>query len=239
MRLPFDPRHQPSPGSLVAHVDRRGCRLRPPSRCPPGTAATCSLGELKGQVVMVNFWATWCGPCRQEMPLLEQMQTKYEPLGFTLLGINVDRTRGGAGMAAKVPVSFPDPVRPRQRSGRAFGVRHAELGLHRPQRQRALRASRLPARGRNPVRGPDPQPGEGVTSMALVASHAALRRWLALAGCSGVEPWVKPYERQNLADPIMAADRTRSPGATSTTSTRLARARAARSAASGGGCGCN
>ena len=48
------------------------------------------LSELRGQVVMINFWATWCGPCRQEMPLLEQLQVKYEPLGFTLLGVNVE-----------------------------------------------------------------------------------------------------------------------------------------------------
>ena len=66
------------------------------------------LADLKGQVVMINFWATWCGPCRQEMPLLEQIQTKYEPLGFTLLGVNVDPDSAGAvKWLEKVPVSFP------------------------------------------------------------------------------------------------------------------------------------
>src|SRR5262245_66435043 len=48
------------------------------------------LRDLKGQVVMINFWATWCGPCRQEMPLLEQMYKKYKPMGFTMVGINVE-----------------------------------------------------------------------------------------------------------------------------------------------------
>ena len=47
------------------------------------------LGELAGQVVMLNFWASWCGPCRQEMPLLEQMYQQFKPLGFTVLGVNV------------------------------------------------------------------------------------------------------------------------------------------------------
>jgi len=66
------------------------------------------LSELKGQVVMINFWATWCGPCRQEMPLLQQLQVKYEPLGFTLVGINVEPESAGArAWLEKVPVTFP------------------------------------------------------------------------------------------------------------------------------------
>ena len=42
------------------------------------------LAQYKGQVVMINFWATWCGPCRQEMPLLESIYKKYTSMGFTL-----------------------------------------------------------------------------------------------------------------------------------------------------------
>ena len=62
---------------------------------------------------------------------------------------------------------------------------------------------------------------------------------LAAAGCSGVEPWVKPYERQNLADPIMAADR--NPVATSYLNHVFEAREGARGAlgSHGGGCGCN
>ena len=44
------------------------------------------LSEYRGDVVMINFWATWCGPCRQEMPLLDELYQRYERVGFNLAG---------------------------------------------------------------------------------------------------------------------------------------------------------
>jgi len=71
---------------------------------------TVDLAQFKGQVVMINFWATWCKPCRDEMPLLEDIYKKYKPMGFTLLGVNVEPDSKDAeawlGKLAK-PVSFP------------------------------------------------------------------------------------------------------------------------------------
>ncbi len=67
-----------------------------------------SLEDLRGQVIMINFWASWCGPCREEMPLLEQIHQRYEPLGFTLLGINVEENSSDAKTWLRDrPVSFP------------------------------------------------------------------------------------------------------------------------------------
>jgi thiol-disulfide isomerase/thioredoxin len=49
-----------------------------------------ALADLKGKVVFVNFWATWCGPCQDEIPSLIEMQNKYAGKGFTVLGIAMD-----------------------------------------------------------------------------------------------------------------------------------------------------
>jgi thiol-disulfide isomerase/thioredoxin len=51
---------------------------------------TVSLADYKGKAVLLNFWATWCGPCKLEMPWLIQMQKKYASQGFTVLGISED-----------------------------------------------------------------------------------------------------------------------------------------------------
>jgi thiol-disulfide isomerase/thioredoxin len=71
------------------------------------------LSQFKGQVVMINFWATWCKPCRDEMPLLEDIYKKYKPMGFTLVGVNVEPDAKDAeawlGKLSKpvtVPVAF-------------------------------------------------------------------------------------------------------------------------------------
>jgi peroxiredoxin len=70
---------------------------------------TIDLSQYKGKVVMINFWATWCGPCRQEMPLLESIYKQYKARGFTMLGVNVepDSKAAEAWLAKQKPVSFP------------------------------------------------------------------------------------------------------------------------------------
>ena len=66
------------------------------------------LSELRGKVVLLNFWASWCGPCREEMPLLNKIHNKYEPLGFTILGVNVEEQSDAAkNFIAQRPVDFP------------------------------------------------------------------------------------------------------------------------------------
>src|SRR5215468_93539 len=52
--------------------------------------STITVGDYRGKVVLVNFWATWCEPCKVEIPWLIEMQTKYAGKGFTVLGIAMD-----------------------------------------------------------------------------------------------------------------------------------------------------
>jgi peroxiredoxin len=66
------------------------------------------LQEQRGQVVLVNFWATWCGPCKQEMPHLNRLYEKYRASGFVLLAVNIDEDpRLAVGTAQRMGLKFP------------------------------------------------------------------------------------------------------------------------------------
>ena len=66
------------------------------------------LSEQRGNVIMLNFWASWCGSCRQEMPYIEALYAKYKNLGFSVWGINVDeQSEDAKKLLHDIKVSFP------------------------------------------------------------------------------------------------------------------------------------
>jgi thiol-disulfide isomerase/thioredoxin len=73
--------------------------------------------------VMINFWASWCEPCRQEFPALDQIYTKYRPMGFTLVAINVETEKADAErFLGATPVSFPILFDPENKVSGSYGV---------------------------------------------------------------------------------------------------------------------
>lgn len=81
------------------------------------------LSEYSGEVVLVNFWATWCGPCRQEMPRLDELYARYRRAGLVLLGVSLDHERDRAAeMARTLKVAYPVLFDEQRTVSRAYGV---------------------------------------------------------------------------------------------------------------------
>jgi peroxiredoxin len=83
-------------------------RAAPDFALKSSTGENLRLSEYRGDVVMINFWATWCGPCRQEMPLLDELYNRYQRVGFNLLGVNIDDdSQRAMRMVEELGVGFP------------------------------------------------------------------------------------------------------------------------------------
>ena len=82
------------------------------------------LSKLKGKVVYVDFWASWCGPCRQSFPWMNEMQTKYGAKGLQIVGVNLDAKRADADQfLAQVPAKFSVGFDAKGDSAKQFGVK--------------------------------------------------------------------------------------------------------------------
>src|SRR5262245_1461480 len=70
--------------------------LPPLAGAAPSGATAVNLASLKGKVVLLDFWAPWCGPCREEMPVLDSLAQKHAAEGLVVIGVLVDPNRTSA-----------------------------------------------------------------------------------------------------------------------------------------------
>jgi peroxiredoxin len=90
------------------------------------TSTPIRSADFKGKVVLVNFWATWCPPCRQEIPSLVRLQAENSDRGFTVLGISMDKGDPGkvAAFIKTLGVTYPMALGTAE-VARAFGAQGA------------------------------------------------------------------------------------------------------------------
>lgn len=95
--------------SLFTEAHARNAAMAAPDfTLPSREGDNRRLVEERGNIVLVNFWASWCGPCREELPEMEALQQKYQDLGFTVLAVNVDDKPEKADVLLDdIRVSFP------------------------------------------------------------------------------------------------------------------------------------
>jgi peroxiredoxin len=105
-------------------VEMRQPTAAPQVTVPTLAGAPVAMKDLRGKLVLVNFWATWCVPCQWEMPLMDTLYKTYKDRGFVILAISLDqgdpdRVRS---FVKDKRLTFPVALDPRQEAARQFGI---------------------------------------------------------------------------------------------------------------------
>lgn len=124
--------HEPAPRALrgrtrLARIGialSAGALVCAISGAAPVSTPSFDLARLRGRVVVVDFWASWCKPCRQSIPWLNAMRTRYGADGLVVIGINVDAERVEADrFLREVPIEFEIVFDPQGELAKEFKVR--------------------------------------------------------------------------------------------------------------------
>jgi thiol-disulfide isomerase/thioredoxin len=98
-------------------------RVIAPDITLPTSSGKVSLHDFRGKVVLVDFWASWCIPCRQSFPWMSSMKERYAAQGLVIVAINLDKKREAAdAFLGEFPVQFPVLFDPMGLSAEAFNV---------------------------------------------------------------------------------------------------------------------
>ncbi|MEO5626376.1 MAG: TlpA disulfide reductase family protein [Dokdonella sp.] len=81
--------------------------LRPDIHLPDAEGHAQGLAQWNGKLILLNFWASWCGPCREEMPLLDHTQQRLAARGLQIVGVAADSALAAKDFLASHPVSYP------------------------------------------------------------------------------------------------------------------------------------
>ena len=90
----------------------------------PGRTGIVKLSELKGKAVYLDFWASWCGPCKQSFPWMNEMQAKYGAKGLQVLAVNLDqKPEDAAGFLQQTKADFLIAMDPAGQSAQKYNVK--------------------------------------------------------------------------------------------------------------------
>ena len=87
--------------------DGVGVDARPDFRLGSNTGEIVTPEDFAGKTLLINFWATWCAPCRQEMPMLMELQREYGEQGFQVLGIALDDVQSVRDFVQQYGINYP------------------------------------------------------------------------------------------------------------------------------------
>lgn len=96
--------------------------VSPDFQLPSRDLSTISLAKFKGSVVLVDFWASWCAPCKKSLPWLNEMQAKYGSQGFSVIAVNLDADRADGEKMLSNSTLFKVAFDPDGKTPEKFGV---------------------------------------------------------------------------------------------------------------------
>jgi len=98
---------EPPPASLVSPGGNLVGSQRPDFRLGSSTGETVTPADYSGKTLLINFWATWCTPCRREMPLLMDLQGQYATAGLQVIGIALDDVQSVRNFVQTYGIDYP------------------------------------------------------------------------------------------------------------------------------------